>query len=345
MVRNGEIRGALLAGALTAVLCLLSCTRESPAPAPAPVAAPNPREGIVIGREGALASITGPARLVIAGDFHARSGEFEAWLEASNVVKSILSDDCTVAVLLGDVVDRKSAKDPAPEDGDSRIVARIRAILKELGDRANRFILIQGNHEWEGTRAWAMLKAKGMTPANRDAMVDELFHSAKGSFYRQFNFLERMDDDTFEFLRSLPFFVTTDRGIVCAHAGPPQSEAGRKEVVEAQEAILRDLVWGRAREIKEGGYTMEHVERFLQVLGGAKLLVSGHTPLKSLPSGWVRDGVGTFGERQVILATGYGHEGGRQAWLDLEGGKTYDGTKDLRAGIEIRTLAPKGSGK
>jgi hypothetical protein len=298
---------------------------------------------VAIAREGALVTVTGPARLVIAGDFHARSADFEAWLEASGVVKAILSDDRTVAVLLGDVVDRKSSKDPG--DGDVRILARVREILKQLGDRADRFVLIQGNHEWEGVRAYAMLKTKGMTAASRGAMVDGLFHSEKGSFYRQFNFLERMDDEAFEFLRALPFVVVTDRGIVCAHAGPPKTPTTRKDLVEPGEETIREILWGRPCEIKEGGYTKEHLDRFLEAVGGAKLLVSGHTPHKSLPSGWVRNGVGTFGDRQVILATGYGHDGDKQAYLVLDGERPWTGVSDLRPNEEIRYLETKAPGK
>jgi len=122
------------------------------------------------------------------------------------------------------------------------------------------------------------------------------------------------------------------------------SASSRSEIEQASEKTLGELVWGRPSEVASGGYSSRDVKRFLDLLG-ARLLVTGHTTLSSLPSRWINFGVGFHGDNQVILATSYGSEGGARSYLDLDPGRICSTVRDLRPGMEIRLLEPEASGR
>ena len=70
----------------------------------------------------------------------------------------------------------------------------------------------------------------------------------------------------------------------------------------------------------------------------SSLLISGHTPLSSLPEEFIRDNVGEYGGQQIILATSYGSGSFEKSFLVLDLKTPYESTSELRAGEEIRLL-------
>lgn len=290
-------------------------------------------------REGALVVVPSRGEIIVAADFHTRHRDFEKWLTRSRLVESLRDRDDCYALILGDVVDAKPGDAHAEPDGDSRMVDRIRDIRARLGKAGERLIFIQGNHEREVVRIYEALKKQcGLNPRNRRRLVEALYATENGAYFRQFNFLERITDEQCEFLKALPVAVLMRNGVVATHAGPPRDCRSPRPLINADDRTVEEIVWSRPANIQTGGYTADDLATFLRTMGNARLLIVGHTPLGALPREDVRNGVGVFADRQVILATSYGWEPGEKSYLVLRLDRRYDGFAGLAPGREILRL-------
>jgi len=310
------------------------CRKAESGPVAAPARAKYPDE---YQRDGGLIILPSKGTLYIATDFHGRRRDFEAWLSRTGVVEKIKAGEDVYGLLTGDLVDCKPEDTQAEPDGDSLIVQRVMGIQRELGEKSNRFILLMGNHEAEVQRIYGILKEKaGMTPRNQKAIVKALFSGEQGTYFDQFNFLERINDQQYAFLKDLPVAVLCKNGVVITHGGPT-IEGGLDAIVKKEEKPLEMLFWGRPTEY----YKLEQVDAFLQMMEDSTLLVTGHTPLPSLPApSVIRDGVGMHGEHQVIVATSYGASSSAQkCYLVLDLARRYLSVNDLRVGKEILRLS------
>ena len=247
--------------------------------------------------------------------------------------------DDVYGLIMGDVVDRKPGDSYAEDDGDTRIIERIREIQDNVNEQGERFLYIQGNHENRCAGIYEkLITDEAMTPSNQQEVVKNLFSGERGSYYQQFNFVSRMNDDRYRYLKGLPVAVITENGIVGIHAGPSRSMSYPKDIIMMDEAVIDEILWSRPVEVRKDGYDPGDLSTFLHRMNGSSMVVSGHTPLWNLPEELIRDNVGDYGGQQIILATSYGSEPAEKSFLVLDLKTAYESTSDLRAGEEIRLL-------
>ena len=290
-------------------------------------------------RNGGLVFLPGHGKLFVASDFHTRYADFEMWLERTRIVENLRNGDDVYGLIVGDVVDRKPGDSYAEDDGDTRIIERIREIQNNLDEQGDRFLYIQGNHENRCVSIYEkLITEEAMTPSNQQQVVKNLFSGDRGSYYQQFNFVSRMNDDRYRYLKDLPVAVITENGIVGIHAGPSRSLSYPKDIINLNETVIDEILWSRPVEVRKDGYDTSDLSTFLTRMNDANLVVSGHTPLRYLPEELIRDNVGDYGGQQIILATSYGSEPAEKAFLALDLKTAYEGTSELRAGEEIRLL-------
>ena len=290
-------------------------------------------------RNGGLVFLPGHGKLFVASDFHTRYADFEMWLERTRIVESLRNGDDVYGLIVGDVVDRKPGDSFAEDDGDTRIIERIREIQNNLDEQGDHFLYIQGNHENRCVSIYEKLTAdESMTPSNQLQLVKNLFSGERGSYYQQFNFVSRMNDDRYRYLKELPVAVITENGIVGIHAGPSESLSYPKDIIGLNETVVQEILWSRPIEVRKDGYDTSDLSTFLHRMNDSNLLVSGHTPMRYLPEELIRDNVGDYGGQQIILATSYGSEPAEKSYLVLDLKTAYESTSDLRAGEEIRLL-------
>jgi hypothetical protein len=289
--------------------------------------------------DGGLVILPSTGTLYVASDFHTRHADFQRWLERTDIIARLKNEQDTYALILGDAVDEKFNDPQAEKDGDTRIVNRIRQIQAELGPAGKKLIFILGNHEQVCMEVYDALKKQyNMTPATQARLVNALYASGQGGFYRQFNFLERMNDEHLAWFRTLPVAVLGKSGLAFVHAGPSRSAASLADLTAMKPEVLQELLWTRPEEILPDGHTAAELVAFLKLMNEASLLICGHTPLGSLPQNWIREGLGIFARQQVILATSYGSIADDKRYLVLDLGRNYRLAGDLRAGSEIHHL-------
>lgn len=296
----------------------------------------HPHEPVI---QGGLVSLPGYGKLYIASDFHSRYSDFERWLDRTRILHRINSGEEAYGLILGDAVDMKPGDPFAEDDGDTRIIERILEIQTDLAEKGHRFLFIAGNHEDRCVSIYERLRMEeGMTSSNQQQMIKDLFSSQHGDYYRQFNFVARMNDERCAYLKSLPVAVVTENGIVGIHAGPSVSLLSPKDIVTRDDTVVEEILWTRPVEVQKEGYDPRDLAVFLQRMGDSTLVVSGHTPLDYLPEEVLRDNIGDYGGHQVILATSYGCLPDGKSYLVLDMKTQYEDTSELQAGNEIRLL-------
>lgn len=288
-------------------------------------------------RDGELVVLPDKGTVYVATDFQAQWSNFSQWLTQTKLVERIEAGEDVYGLILGDAVDHKPG-DPIFEPyGDVKIVDRIMQLQEQLGEE--RLIYIRGNHEFASADAYAMLKKAGMTPDNRRAMIAELYQTAHGPYFKQFNFIERMTDEHYDYLTSLPTIAIGKNGFVGVHAGTSRSAKNLADLVSPSKKVLDELLWGRPTVALRSGYTPAHTAEFLKRIGG-RVLAVGHTPVSVFPEDKVSDGVARLGEHQIIFSTGYGASPGVRSYLAIDLSKRYNAVTELRYGTEIQPLRP-----
>lgn len=292
-------------------------------------------------RDGGLVILPSKGRLYITSDFHTRYADYRKWLAATQIVEKLKGGEDVYGLILGDAADAKPGDMAAEKEGDSRIIDHIQELQHSLGEAGRRLLFILGNHEAANIHIYGLLKQNfDLTAQTRRRVINLLYNSEDGAYYRQFNFLERITDQQYAYLKDLPVAVLGKGGVLAVHAAPAKSATGLADLVARRPKILDELLWARPVEIqsKEPNYTKEDLIRFLKLMGDSSLLIAGHTPLGSLPDSWIRHGVGIYGDRQIILATSYGSLPGQKSHLVLDLGQRYGGAQDLVPGRQILPL-------
>ena len=291
-------------------------------------------------RDGHIVVLPDHSTVYIVSDLHAHWDDFNQWLQLTKLVERIQAGEEVYGLILGDAIDYKPDEPRHPPFGDTLIVDRVMALQKQLGDKGKRLIYLRGNHEFAAADAYAMLKKQGMTTQNREQFIRLLYDSHLGSYYEQFNFIERMTDAHYEFLVNLPTVVIAKNGFVGIHAGPPRSITSLTDLVNPSPKTLEELLWHRPTIAYSGGYTLRHIKNFLEAIH-ANLLVVGHTPIHYFPSQNVRDGIATFGENQLIFSTGYSGSPGIPTYIKIDLSETYTSVHTLKLGVNIHHLYDK----
>ena len=288
-------------------------------------------------RDGELVVLPDQGIVYVATDFHAQWSNFNRWLTQTKLVERIEAGEDVYGLILGDAVDHKPG-DPIFEPyGDVKIVDRIMQLQQQLGEE--RFIYLRGNHELASADTYAMLKKSGMNADNRRDMITQLYQTIHGAYFKQFNFIERMTDEHYSYLTSLPTVAIGKNGFVGIHAGTSRAAKNLADLVQPSKKVLEELLWGRPAIVLRSGYTPSQTAEFLKRIGG-RFLVVGHTPLVSFPKDGVADGVARLGVHQLIFSTGYGAPPGVRSYLAIDLSKRYNAVTDLRYGAEIHPLRP-----
>ncbi len=291
-------------------------------------------------RNGHVVILPDHGTVYIVSDLHADWDDFNRWLQRTNLVARIQVGEDVYGLILGDAVDYKPDEPRHPPYGDTQIIDTVIELRKQLGDKGSRLIYIRGNHEFAAADAYAMLKRQGMTTQNRDQFIRSLYDSPLGSYYEQFNFIERMTDAHYDFLMNLPTVVIAKNGFVGIHAGPPRSIKNLTDLIDPSPKTLDEILWHRPIITYSGGYTLKHIDKFLTAVH-ANLLIVGHTPIQYFPVKNVRDGIATFGDKQLIFSTGYGGLPGVPTYIEIDLGKTYPSVHTLKLGVNIHHLHDK----
>ena len=288
-------------------------------------------------RDGELVVLPDQGTVYVATDFQAQWSNFNRWLTQTKLVERIEAGEDVYGLILGDAVDHKPG-DPIFEPyGDVKIVDRIMQLQVQLGEE--RLIYLRGNHELASADAYAMLKKAGMNPDNRQDMIDQLYQSIHGAYFKQFNFLERMTDEHYNYLINLPTVAIGKNGFVGVHAGTSRSAKNLADLVQPSKKVLDELLWGRPSIVLRSGYTPSQTAEFLKRIGG-RVLAVGHTPIGSVPKNAVSDGVARLGMHQLIFSTGYGAAPGVRSYLAIDLSKRYNAVTELRYDAEIHPLRP-----
>lgn len=288
-------------------------------------------------RDGELVVLPDTGTVYVATDFQAQWSNFNRWLTQTRLVERIEAGEEVYGLILGDAVDHKPG-DPIFEPyGDVKIVDRIMQLQEQLG--AQRIIYLRGNHELASAEAYAMLKKAGMNADNRRDMIAQLYRSIQGAYFKQFNFIERMTDEHYNYLTNLPTVAIGKNGFVGVHAGTSRAAKNIDDLVRPGKKVFDELLWGRPSIVLRSGYTPDHTAEFLKRIGG-RVLAVGHTPVGSLPQEVVSDGVARLGAHQLIFSTGYGAAPGVRSYLAIDLSKRYNAVSELRYGTEIHPLRP-----
>jgi hypothetical protein len=288
-------------------------------------------------RDGELVVLPDQGTVYVATDFHAQWSNFNRWLAQTNLVERIDAGENVYGLILGDAVDHKPG-DPIFEPyGDVKIVDRIMQLQQQLGEE--RFIYLRGNHELASADTYAMLKKSGMNADNRRDMIARLYQTIEGAYFKQFNFLERMTDEHYDYLINLPTVAIGKNGFVGVHAGTSRSAKNLADLVRPSKRVLDELLWGRPSIVLRSGYTPSQTAEFLKRIGG-RVLAVGHTPVGAVPKDAVSDGVARLGMHQLIFSTGYGAAPGVRSYLAIDLSKRYNAVTELKYGAEIHPLRP-----
>ncbi|MGE5612485.1 MAG: metallophosphoesterase [Bacillota bacterium] len=292
-------------------------------------------------QDGGLVVLPSKGTLYIASDFHTRHSDYRKWLAATQLVEKLKGGEDVYGLILGDAADIKPGDTAAEKDGDSRIIDHIRELQQSLGPVGRRLIFILGNHEAASVQVYGLLKQHfNLNSQNRRRLISLLYNSEEGAYYRQFNFLERITDEQYAYLKGLPVAVLSKSGLLAVHAAPAKSANAVGDLVAKRPKILEQLLWSRPVEIQisEPNYTAADLLGFLKLMANSTLLIAGHTPLSSLPDSWIHHGVGIYGDRQIILATSYGSLPGQKSHLVLDLSQSYRAAQDLTPGRHILPL-------
>ncbi|MCY4401063.1 MAG: metallophosphoesterase [Candidatus Poribacteria bacterium] len=293
-----------------------------------------------ITRDGHIIVLPDHGTAYIVADLHAHWKDFNQWLEQTKLIDRIKADEDVYGIMLGDAIDYKPDEQPKPPYGDIQIVDRVMEIQQELGENGKRLIYIRGNHEFAAADTYAVMKRHGMNEKNRQAFIHRLYNGINGSYYKQFNFIERMTDTHFDFIMNLPTVVIGKNGFVAVHAGPARSISSLSDLVTPAKDTLDELLWDRSKLVMFGGYTLKHTENFLKILN-ANILVVGHTPVGLFSPKYMKDGVVRLGDKQLIFSTGYSGTKGGQTYIEIDLAKTYSSVDELTFGDNIHLLYPK----
>lgn len=289
-------------------------------------------------RDGELVILPEQGTVYVATDFHAHWSDFQQWLTQTKLIERIESGEDVYGLILGDVVDHKPGDKVFEPHGDTKIVNRIRELQEQLGSKGERLIYLKGNHEYATTETYAMLKKAGMNVSNQHSLIEKLYRTPQGAYYKQFNFIERMNDEHYEYLIRLPTVAVGKNGAVGIHAGTSRAVQSLADLVKPSDDVLSELLWDRPSVALAGGYTPVHTAEFLKRIGG-NVLVVGHTPLGYFPKR-IRDGVARLGTHQLFFSTGYGAKPGVRSYLVIDLSKKYTSVSEFEGGVEVHPLYP-----
>lgn len=303
--------------------------------------------------DGGLITLPAKGTLYIANDFHTRHADFDRWLKRTDLAARLRNEEHAYGLILGDIVDAKALDPESERAGDLKMIERVREIQAAPG--GDRLFYVVGNHEATCLEIYDALKKQlDFNPRNRGRIMQALYASESGSYFMQWNFLERMEDEHAAYLRKLPLAVICGNGLLAIHAGPSRKAKAPKDLADRVPEVVKDAIWSRPlreegpadgngqanAEPPEFAYNAEDVVAFLGRMDGSKLLVVGHTPLRYFPESWIHDGLARVGRQGVVMAASFGALPDKKNYLAIDLSRPVTSNEDLRPGREIQPLIP-----
>lgn len=256
-------------------------------------------------------------RALILSDLHGNIDDWRAFLSKSRAFERLEAGEDLWLLITGDIPDvrrHQQVDSRVPADGDVQIVDDLIACRTRLGERGNRIVYLEGNHDFhvarivgEVTRYHAFQReqgepdpgatALGVSPADYEAYCDYYRETYGESVFMNnigpYDMVPRAKAPHLAFLKSGPILaVLGASGIMVTHAGPPRMERWstrelRRKIDGADAEILRksapeayfespyhQLLNNRFRN---GDYTLADLDAFLKTYE-CEMLVTGHTP-------------------------------------------------------------------
>jgi hypothetical protein len=269
------------------------------------------------GSSGRTRLVTGTGKAIVLSDLHGHHGDWLKFLEVSNALARIRDGEDLWLVITGDAPDvaRHRSVDPdVPEDGDVRILDELIRAHDELGERAERIIYLEGNHDFHLSRLWREVdrwhvfergKARapeGQVPVNTPEEIEAYFEHYRSAYgpaifannIAPYDMVHRLRPDHVRFLERSPVLAhLPDAGVIVTHAGPTRMGGWRpgplRRAVDAcdrewMRTAAPDAYYRSAyhqllnNRFRNGDYTLDDVARFLACWDEAGLMITGHTP-------------------------------------------------------------------
>lgn len=250
--------------------------------------------------------------MYVINDLHGNFRDFRRVVYSHNIYDKLFNEDCYL-VVNGDIVDYKG---DCQVNGDAKILLALMNLRDKLeeSDREDRLILLLGNHEKEAISVYEKFGKEGMVD---DKVIGKLYDDNMcGHIYKQYNFMERINDEFYGFLKTFKLAVQCENGVYVAHANLP---------FEYSYDGLEDLLWEREGV---GNCT------------DSKMVVVGHTEFEGIEKyGCVYDEKRkiAFDDKKVVMAPSYGKIGEIGVYLALRLDKEYS-VSDLKMGRELIPL-------
>jgi UDP-2,3-diacylglucosamine pyrophosphatase LpxH len=267
-------------------------------------------------RRGRIMTLPARGRAFIASDLHGHQGDFAQLLRRTGIVDRLARGEDYYLVITGDVPDlerHRAIDSEVREDGDVRILDQLIALEKELGERADRIVYLEGNHDFHVLRiarevaVFDARRKNASVPSStqwdavdRVALEDYFEHYEKsfgsGVFTNNvspYDMIHRVQPCHLQYLARQPILAVLEgASTLVTHAGPPKmsgvgARALRKEIENASRDELfesnatsyyasayHQLLNNRFRA---RDYDLADVDDFLKVFSSS-LLVTGHTP-------------------------------------------------------------------
>jgi len=281
---------------------------------------------------GRVRALPAAGRAVILSDLHGHVDDFEAALAVTGVVERIAAGEDAYLVVLGDVPDvlrHQAVDETVPDAGDTQILDRLLELRASLGERADRVVYVEGNHDFHILRICGEVARfhahHGGPPVRRGptAPVTPEALAAYCEYYRgaygeevfaanmaPYDMVPRATAEHLALLEAAPVLLELGASrVLVAHAGPARMERWRERPGALRTALaasdredLRRLPPAAYYETpyhqvlngryRAGDYDLADLRAFLEAFGAA-VLVTGHTPLPYLldiPAGGPSEG-------------------------------------------------------
>jgi|SRR5579883_1677600 len=265
---------------------------------------------------GRIVTIPASGKAYIASDLHGHQGDFAQLLRRTRIVDRIASGEDVYLIITGDVPDleRHRAIDTAvKDDGDVAILDQLIALEKELGERSERIVYLEGNHDFHVVRiarevaCFDARRKNAPLPASDDfsdidhaALADYFVHYEKsfgpGVFTNNvtpYDMVHRVRAHHLEYLSRKPILAVLEGAqTLVTHAGPPKMNglsaralrreietASRDELFESNAAAYYASAYHQLlnNRFRARDYDLVDVDDFLKSFS-CSLLVTGHTP-------------------------------------------------------------------
>lgn len=256
-------------------------------------------------------------RALIVSDLHGNWADWEAFLRQSRAYERLESGEDLWLVLTGDVPDvlrHRSIDARVPVDGDVQILDDLLAAKARLGDRGERIVYAEGNHDFHVARVSLEAARSEAVREGRESPDPGEFPVVGLEAYQRFvrryqesygdavlannvipyDMVPRVRSEHLRLITTGPVVVVFEgAGVAVVHAGPvggagdfepdllrvaiEQAHPGQLANVSPEDYFAAPYHQVLNNRFRHGDYTLGDVDEFARLFG-CRALVSGHTP-------------------------------------------------------------------